>query len=449
MDMRTPVTPRILILESDRKTRGLLGRYTVKGWRGASVQASSLTLEDALADLDRLKRFDVLLVGCDFSRDGTAGHPTLEALRALSTDPNSPAVIILADGGSEYTAVQAVKAGAFDYISKSHMGRDQIISAVQKALLERDSRTSLLDTGGNDVNGFLRFFGYHMRCCLAHHDNVSVHVAYSAERAKEVVLKVLHRGRGRLSRDENFERFVDEFKLLYDIDDPAVAEIYDFRVTTQYCYIAMEYFPEGHLGMKLAEPIQPAGALGIAEEIAHALSIIHTAGLIHLDLKPANIMLRDDDTVALIDFGISQCSLLETLGAQSLEEDIRGTPYYMSPEQVRGEPTDERTDLYALGVILYQMLTGEKPYVGETTRVILDQHAEADLPRLPTHLSRHQGLLDRLLAKDPAQRFASARELLEAIDRCRRDSTATVPELDGNATTNAAIKIRAEFIENF
>jgi serine/threonine protein kinase len=278
-----------------------------------------------------------------------------------------------------------------------------------------------------NVRGALRLFGYDMRRCLATRENVSVHVAFSAERAKEVVLKVLHRGRGSLARDENFARFVDEFKTLYDIDDHAVAEIYDFRVTSQYCYIAMEYFPLGHLGGKLAQPLPSAEALRYTGEIAHALAIIHGAGVVHRDLKPGNIMLRDNGRVALIDFGIAHALRAEPGVSPAA---ISGTPYYMSPEQARGEPTDERADLYALGVILYQMLTGEKPYVGETTQAILDQHSHAPLPRLAAPLDTHQLLLDRLLAKDAASRLATARELIEAIERIRSlaDSERAEPE---------------------
>jgi serine/threonine protein kinase len=256
-----------------------------------------------------------------------------------------------------------------------------------------------------------------MRRCLATHDSVSIHVAFGAERGKEVVLKVLHRGRGALSRDANFERLVAEFKLLYDIDDHAVAEIYDFRVTSQYCYIAMEYFPLGHLGTQLEAPLTPHEALHYAREIAHGLAIIHTAGVIHRDLKPGNIMLRDDDSVALIDFGISQSVQTEAKQLTDAAREIAGTPYYISPEQARGDPTDERTDLYALGVILYQMLTGMKPYVGDTTDAILEQHRNAPLPTLPAEVASYQPVLNKLLAKDPAQRHGSAREVLEALEQ--------------------------------
>jgi serine/threonine protein kinase len=416
--------PRILILEPDNKVRSTLLRYAVKGWQGAAVQSTSGTLEDALGDLDRLKSFDVLLVGCDFSKDGTAENPTLQALRAVAADPGNPAVILLTTKGSEYTAVQAIKSGAFDYVPKALLGREQVLSAVQRAMLHRKGG---IGNRGGAVTGVVRLFGYDMRRCLATRDSVSVHVAFSAERSKEVVLKVLHRGRGALARDENYERLVDEFKLLYDIGDRAVAEIYDFRVTSQYCYIAMEYFPVGHLGTQLDGSLAPDEALHYAREIAHALAIIHTAGVVHRDLKPGNIMLRDDDSVALIDFGISQLTSEAKAAVEPAEREIAGTPYYMSPEQAAGLPADERTDLYSLGVILYQMLTGEKPYVGATTTEILEQHRNAALPLLPPELAAYQPLLNKLLAKDPGQRFGSAREALEALQQAEAPSLAAEP----------------------
>lgn len=412
------MTPRILIAETDRHTRSVLRRYVVKGWRGAAVQATSVELEELLGDGEKLRSFDVLLAGCDFSSDGTSENPTLLTVRALTADPRNPAIILLTEAGSEYTAVQAIRAGAADCIPKGLMGREQVISSIQRIVQKAGS----LSEAGGRVTDFISLFGYDMRRRLAHHDNASVHVAYSAEHAKEVVLKILHRGRGALQRDQSFERFVGEFKLLYDVDDPAVAEIYDFRVTPRYCYIAMEYFPLGHLGSRLSKPITPDEALELIVEIAHALSIIHAAGVVHLDLKPGNIMLRDDGTVALIDFEISKSSMAEN--SDSITGEVRGTPYYISPEQARGEKADERSDIYALGIMLYEMLSGGKPYLGDTTYAILEQHTSADLPQLPEALHRYQPLVDKLLAKQPAQRLASARELMETVEELR----ARIPE---------------------
>ena len=426
--------PRILILEPDAKIRATVLRLAVKGWQGAAVRSTSGTLDDVLGDSEHLKSFDVLLAGCDFANDGTADNPTLRALRAVTADPGNPAVILLTSRGSEYTAVQAMRSGAFDYIPKSLLGLEQVLSAVQRALQRKGPPSS---RDGNGIAGLVKLFGYDMRSCLANRENVSVHVAFSAERSKEVVLKVLHRGRGALSRDDNFERFVDEFKLLYDIDDRAVAEIYDFRVMSHYCYIAMEYFPLGHLGSRISAALPPAVALHYLAEIAHALSIIHTAGVVHRDLKPGNIMLRDDGTVALIDFGISHSAHINAQPANAAAAEIAGTPYYMSPEQARGAPTDERTDLYALGVILYQMLTGEKPFTGETPEAILEQHCNAPLPRLPARLAAHQPLLDQLLAKDAAQRMANAREVIEAIEQITPQTAAAPSEKPSPATQPA------------
>jgi serine/threonine protein kinase len=150
-------------------------------------------------------------------------------------------------------------------------------------------------------------------------------------------------------------------------------------------------------------------------DVCEALEYAHSRGVLHRDLKPGNIMLRDDGTVALIDFGISRSAHVNKEAADG-PPSITGTPYYMSPEQARGSSTDERTDLYALGVMLYQMLTGEKPYAGDTPEAILEQHCNAPVPRLPSRLALYQPLLDRMLAKDATQRLSSARELHEAID---------------------------------
>jgi eukaryotic-like serine/threonine-protein kinase len=405
-------TLRLLILAADEKTRTRLRAYAVRSWRNAAVQTLSTTLRETLSDPARLQRFDAVLIECNFANEANAEHPTLQALRAASADPRNPPLILLAERGNELTAVQALKFGAADYIPKQKLSRQHIAAAVERAL--QGSHT--VPERGPEVSA-LELFGYDVRRRLALNGNIAVYVAYSTERGHEVVLKVLHRGSGSLAHDEDFARLTEEFKRLFDIADRAVAEIYDFRATSQYCYIAMEYFPFGSLALKLAARLDAENALAITEEIARALSIIHASGVVHQDLKPANIMLREDGSVALIDFGIARSS---QRSATPERKQIMGTPYYMSPEQARGEPTDERTDLYSLGVILYQMLTGQKPYTGETMEAILEQHCEAPIPTLPDAAGGCQNLLERLLAKHAAERVGSARELLELIAQARR-----------------------------
>jgi serine/threonine protein kinase len=179
----------------------------------------------------------------------------------------------------------------------------------------------------------------------------------------------------------------------------------------------MEYFPRGDLKARMQIGITEREALRYVEHIAHALRIVHHAGILHRDLKPPNVMLRENDDVALIDFGLARN--LEG-GLNSTRTGVlRGSPYYMSPEQALGEELDARTDLYSLGIIFYEMLTGRKPFAGNSAIEVLQQHVNAPLPTLPERHAQHQPLIDRMLAKARDQRFSSAEEVIEAVGLAR------------------------------
>jgi len=158
--------------------------------------------------------------------------------------------------------------------------------------------------------------------------------------------------------------------------------------------------------------LSSAAAVDYLRQIASALDAIHSVGVLHRDLKPANIMLRNDGSVCLIDFGLAKANMyeVELTGAR----EIFGTPYYMSPEQGHAEPIDARSDLYSLGVIFYEMLTGQKPYKGSSAMEVIYKHRRAALPTIPPEFAAFSNILNRLLAKSPADRFQSARELLDA-----------------------------------
>jgi serine/threonine protein kinase len=211
-----------------------------------------------------------------------------------------------------------------------------------------------------------------------------------------------------------FERFLREYELVAHLDHPNIARIYDIGVADDHVFLAMEYFPGGDLRSRMRAAMGCREALGYLRQLAAALGALHAIGVLHRDVKPGNVLLREDGSLAFIDFGLAR-----QLG---LESDITGdgaifgTPHYMSPEQGHGLPLDERSDLYSLGVMLYEMLTGEKPYVAETPLAVIYRHAKAPLPRLPESAARLQPLLDALLAKQASERPASAQELLARID---------------------------------
>ena len=162
-------------------------------------------------------------------------------------------------------------------------------------------------------------------------------------------------------------------------------------------------------------------------QIAGALAAIHGAGILHRDLKPANIMFRDDGSLALIDFGLAKQMRLHA--AITGTGQIFGTPYYMSPEQGHAEPTDERSDLYSLGCIFYEMLTGERPFTASSPMGVIYRHAHAPRPRLSRALTHFQPLLDRLLAVDRFERYQSAARAARGARRARPRLTRRQPNV--------------------
>lgn len=199
--------------------------------------------------------------------------------------------------------------------------------------------------------------------------------------------------------------------MIADIDHPYIVRIYDLGVSDDHAHIAMEYLPGGDLKQKIGRGMTGQDAIRYTRQIASALARLHSLGILHRDLKPGNIMLRENGDIALIDFGLAKRMRLEQEITDSGE--IFGTPYYMSPEQGHANVVDERSDLYSLGIIFYEMLTGQKPFIGDNAMGIIFKHSKAPIPVLPHRLSKHQALLNMLLAKKPEDRLQSATEVQE------------------------------------
>jgi serine/threonine protein kinase len=353
-----------------------------------------------------LGEYDIVLLGHPL-----AGETGFSWLRALRRTAGCPPVLVFADPSDELLAVDALHAGAASYFPKSRITHQRLIETIRCELGTGDAAAEAHSFLGRTGRGKAR--DYQILETLHATDLASVYLARADVGGALLAFKVL-RYVPDSGSERTFDRFLQEFEIVKGIDHPNVVRIFDLGVADDHAYIAMEYLPAGSLAARLNGPLGPECALDYARQIGGALCAIHAAGILHRDLKPGNIMFRDDGTLALIDFGLAKQMALQA--AITGTGQIFGTPYYMSPEQGHADPTDHRSDIYSLGCIVYEMLTGERPFVGDSAMGVIYRHANARRPRLNHGLERFQALLDRMLAVRPQDRYASADALLADLE---------------------------------
>lgn len=243
----------------------------------------------------------------------------------------------------------------------------------------------------------------------------SIYLAKRDDDNLNVVLKVLSLNN---NDDSNLlRRFMREYKLIGQVEHPNIVQIYERAFASTFAYIAMEYFSHGDLAERLKRGLDSRTAIDYLHQITEGLGAAHAKGIVHRDMKPANILFRSENNLAITDFGIAKAAESDQLKKQlTVDGALMGTLYYISPEQILGLEADQRSDLYSLGVIMYKMLTGNHPYVGSTPTEVFEGHLHAPIPLLPEKFSPLQPLLDGLLAKDADERFQSTEDLLMGLN---------------------------------
>ena len=253
--------------------------------------------------------------------------------------------------------------------------------------------------------------GYKIVKTLGVGGQATVYLAIQKGFDREVALKVMSPA---LAADPTFgERFIREAKIVAKLSHKSIVTVYDVGESGNFYYLAMEYLRGGDLKSKIEEGMKARESLQIIATVAKALHFAHDKGYIHRDVKSENILFNEEGEALLTDFGIAKASNSSTQMTQTGK--LIGTPEYMSPEQCRGKKVDGRSDLYSLGIILYEMFTKGVPYTGEDSVAVCIKHVTKPMPQLPVRLKHFQWLLDLLLAKDPEKRFQTGNELAAAI----------------------------------
>ena len=403
---------RVLLIDDDEDLRSLLGHYIRQQWPDAEVEEFDPLERDMPDAAFPLGSYDVVILDYMLGRgDG------LDWLKQLKRRADCPKILFLTGAGNEIIAVRAMKAGADDYHRKQELTREKLITslrdltagALEKTLSpELAARKELHSLGAR-----IRIPGIKVLRLIGEGGSARVYLASKEKDDEPLVVKIL---RPEITANSKaLARCLEEFEMVERIQSPHVARIYGHGKFEDQAYLVMEFFEGGDLAQRLnGNPLPPEEALKLFRELMFALGDIHEKGILHRDLKPQNLMFRSDGSLAIVDFGIAKDIAAVDRTSQG---EVLGTPRYMSPEQVQGRALDLRTDVYSAGVLLFQMLSGQHLFDGETAVEIALHHLNTPPPSLPEHLSKYQRLMDKLIEKDRDARFRNTDEVIGFLSR--------------------------------
>jgi len=442
----------ILLIDDSSDYRALLRKLITRNYPDVQVEEYDPDVNGIPETSMNWKGYSIVLLDYDLGLENENG---LDWLQILMTYPNMPPIVILTSERNTGVTVRALKLGAVNYLLKTDINSDDIISRLAEsfelarfnqppmdtshpdgalrddAMIDLTAMPALGNLLGEEtlapelVNIFdddidlqsdevcLLIPGYTIQREIAKGGMSTVLLAKRLEDDLNVVLKILFT-KGQENPD-TLKRFMQEYNLISAMDHPHIIRIYERAFATDFAYIALEYLPRGDLSKRISEGISPEAAMSYLRQIALGLGAIHKLNIIHRDLKPGNILFHNDGTLAISDFGAAKI-ISDEIKDITINNMVVGTPYYMSPEQGTGMKVDQRSDIYSLGVLFYQMLTGKKLFTAESISKLIHSHLNDPVPKLPDNISKYQPLIEGMLAKDPDERFQVTDDLIAGID---------------------------------
>lgn len=289
--------------------------------------------------------------------------------------------------------------------------------------------------------------GYKIEKLIAEGGMASVYLARQESLARSVALKLLRK----FDNPSQASRFFNEGRIIASLEHRNIITIFDLGVVGERHYLAMEYLQGSDLRSRMNAGMTPFEALELVETLGLCLDFVHQKGIIHRDIKPENILFRMDGSVVLTDFGVAK--QMEFNNTLTMDGTTLGSPYYLSPEQATCKPLDGRADIYSLGVICYELLSGLKPFQGDSPVETIIARLNSEIPLLPPHLRYCQSLIAGMIAQDPEDRFASGKEMaafahdLRMSIPKRKLLKAVTPHLEVKKPSNAIAQTLEQTLE--
>jgi serine/threonine-protein kinase len=397
--------PLALVIEDDRDTRELVAMLL----RDADCEV--IAASDGVEGIARLEESSPDFVVLDVEMPRLDGWETLKGIRERSDVP----VLMLTAGASEEDKVRGLVGGADDYLTKP-VAPAEFVARIQ-AMLRRSSMNPpgqvALDPGfpPGELIG-----SYRIDELIARGGMSTIYRATHTGLERQVALKVLS---GDLLDDRTIrERFVNEWRIAAALRHPNIVPVHDAGEVDGHLFLAMDLIEGGDLGGRILREgaLPPPAATAIVGQVAAALDAAHSAGLVHRDVKPGNVLL-DDDRALLTDFGLSK--VLGSGNRLTKPGRAVGTAQYLSPEQIRGEEVTARTDVYALGCVVFEMLTASSPFEADSDFLFMYAHLERPVPRMserrPLLPPAADEVVVKAMQKHPDDRYGSAGELVTAL----------------------------------
>ena len=393
-----------LIISDDTRFRTWVGCNVTMRWPKMVLEYTRLANAPMYLDRADMDRYQFIIVQTGF-RSFSEIQTCIFLLRILALESH-PAIVLISDDQDELEKAKATKLGQA-YCLPTAQATPAMFQAIFEDAVERAGEVDrVASDGAPDIPG------YTIEEPLAATYSTTIYRAFSNALGRDVALKICN---SKPSGCGNYHQLTlrQEYQALRRLGGEYVAEAYDYGEADGLSFMALEYFPNGALSQYVRDNGRRLSRVDYLLQVAKALRHVHSGGYLHLDLKPNNILIREDGSPALIDFGVSKRIVLARHQDQQLFS--LGSPYFMSPEQARGEPLDVRSDIYSFGAVWFRIMTGSVPFGGRTFDE-LRQAREHPAPSMGDALQYYQPIIDKTLAANREERFATAQELIDNIE---------------------------------